>query len=128
MNIYAIPGMPEVIDDYIENMFENVFIKTAEEKTNYLMKKVKRINGVEEIKHKSRFTEHKECRFWHLFFRRRLEYMSYGRAGELYGKDHATVIHAEKKILELLCDRYFFEKYKDVIHECIEFSGERIFR
>lgn len=128
MNIYAIPGMPDLVDGFIDEMFDPVFITTPEEKTDYLMQKVKQINGVRDICPKTRKLETKECRHWHIFLMRRINRMSQSSAGSVYGKDHATALNAERRILEWVQgDKPFQKKYREVIDECIEFETERIF-
>lgn len=120
---YVSPGLK----DWQDELFEPVFVNenNPAEIVDYLMKKVMSINEIDEIIHKTRKTEHKEARQWHMFFALRIQKMSTTKAGALYGKDHATTIHSRNKILDWVQgDRPFQFKYAEVIKEAKEYNSK----
>jgi hypothetical protein len=127
MSPYSAPGIttPEEID----NLFEPIFVdyNDPHQVVHYLMGKVMAANGITEIEKKTRKTDHKEARQWYMFFARTILRYSLSRAGVLYDKDHATVLHSLKTIRNLVeGDKPFQDKYCDVIRETREYN-KRIF-
>ena len=95
-----------------------------------LLQDIMDINGVtsKQLKnHKSRKRELVIVRQWHLFMLKRIGKLSLSTAGSLYGKDHATVMHAIKSICNLReFDRNFQYTYEEVIAK-LEKADNRIF-
>ena len=118
---YVSPGLK----DWKDELFEPVFVNenNPAEIVEYLMKRIKSINGIDEIIHKTRKREHMESRQWHMLFALRIQKMSTTKAGELYGKDHATAIHSRNKIIAFYqVDKQFRLQYITVINECLEYD------
>lgn len=115
------------VNTQTQDIFSGLWVENPQEWVNHIMKFVKSANGLDEIEHKTRKSEHKEARQWHIFLANAILGWPYARAGGLYGKDHATAMHAKRTILNLVeVDKFFKEKYADVIRECKEYNS-RIF-
>ena len=113
----------------VDQLFEDIWVKTPRDVVDYIMAKVVATNGIDSIESipaKSRVTEYVEARQWHMFLAIRVLNWSLSKAGDLYGKDHATALHARKCIINAVSgfDKAFMRKYADVIRECREYNSK----
>jgi hypothetical protein len=109
-SIHTMPVMDVTVISYSRKTnIENEFLKVLEEETN---------TSFQEVVEKQRCREeiYKEFRFFHMIFRNKIMNLTLSQAGAIYGKDHATVLYANKQIcLWVKSDRRFREKYETVI-------------
>jgi chromosomal replication initiation ATPase DnaA len=120
---YARPGI-ETVDEILEG----VFIEDIDpiQLNDQLMDEIMKINGLEGyINPKTRRREHRETRQWHMFLMIKLLKYSTTLAGEWYDLDHATAIHARRKISDwATVDKPFKKQYSNVIARCLEFDPD----
>lgn len=93
---------------------------------NSIIKKVRELNGLDETmlnkNARNRKAEYVICRQWEMFILQRIAGYSSTMAGEMVGrKDHATALHATRKIVTYYqTDKNFRKKYEEVITMCIK--------
>jgi chromosomal replication initiation ATPase DnaA len=127
VSAYAVAGTHDT-DKTVDKLLDKLWVETPEDWVTYIMRKVVAENGIDSIESipaKSRVTEYVEARQWHMFLAVRITKWSTTRAGALYGKDHATAIHALKCIVNGCLsgfDKSFEYKYANVIQECRDYE------
>lgn len=88
---------------------EDVFVRILESETGISKEEAK-------MKHKVRKGELVEFRYLHMLFRNAIMGLSLSLSGAIYHKDHATTLHAKKKLSEWFQnDKCFRSMYSETI-------------
>jgi chromosomal replication initiation ATPase DnaA len=91
-----------------------------------IIKMVREINNLDETtlmkNARNRKSDYVICRQWEMFILQRIAGYSSTVSGEMVGrKDHATALHASRKILAYFhTDKNFRKKYEEVITLCLK--------